>query len=253
MDSDTAARAHSRTFKYGLSGRKIERVVAASNTRSSDWEGYGPEWETRREEILERDGHTCRRCFRDKGHLQVHHIVPKSEGGSEADENLITLCRPCHAVQHPENPAFDDSRPKATLYPDPEAPQPVAWMQYPQHHECERCETELEDCREIIAFHPPDPERTLALCKPCAGCLLEEKPNAKHYLTAQDRLRLSELTERASEAQFRYELGADSILRFRRDPQNLWEKMYYLVPLWGLVWRALAIFLVIGLLIAFLF
>lgn len=30
--------------------------------------------------------------------IQTHHIIPKSEGGRNALENLITLCDFCHAV-----------------------------------------------------------------------------------------------------------------------------------------------------------
>jgi len=74
-----------------------------------------------------------------------------SRGDPDDFENLITLCRPCHAVQHPDNEAFDDSRPDATLFPDPKAPKCVAEMRLPHHHECERCGDELPPPRNIIA------------------------------------------------------------------------------------------------------
>jgi len=28
---------------------------------------------------------------------EVHHIVPLDKGGSNADENLQALCKPCHS------------------------------------------------------------------------------------------------------------------------------------------------------------
>ena len=51
--------------------------------------------------VLARDGYTCqcgKRGCTDK--LEVHHIVPRSEGGSDAPENLITLCSKHHKVLH---------------------------------------------------------------------------------------------------------------------------------------------------------
>jgi 5-methylcytosine-specific restriction endonuclease McrA len=32
--------------------------------------------------------------------LQVHHLQFRSHLGSDLEENLITLCRECHAEQH---------------------------------------------------------------------------------------------------------------------------------------------------------
>ncbi len=51
--------------------------------------------------VLARDGYTCRcgkRGCTDK--LEVHHIVFRSEGGSDAPENLITLCSKHHKALH---------------------------------------------------------------------------------------------------------------------------------------------------------
>ena len=36
----------------------------------------------------------------DDGHLEGHHIVPVSCGGGDEPENLITLCKTCHAERH---------------------------------------------------------------------------------------------------------------------------------------------------------
>ena len=32
--------------------------------------------------------------------LEHHHLIPRSEGGSDEDDNLITLCCGCHAKLH---------------------------------------------------------------------------------------------------------------------------------------------------------
>ena len=63
--------------------------------------------------IIYRDNFTCQDCgeFRaminehgmtipiDNG-LEVHHILPVSEGGSDDPANLITLCKECHRKRH---------------------------------------------------------------------------------------------------------------------------------------------------------
>lgn len=39
----------------------------------------------------------CQICGDDMGtRLQEHHIVPKRHGGTDSDENLVTLCAGCH-------------------------------------------------------------------------------------------------------------------------------------------------------------
>lgn len=53
----------------------------------------------RRKAIYKRDGYRCALCDSTDG-LQIHHVVPRGEGGSDFDENLITLCWRCHAQAH---------------------------------------------------------------------------------------------------------------------------------------------------------
>lgn len=52
-------------------------------------------WDVLREAILIRDRHKCRVCHR-KDFLSVHHKIPREDGGSDAPENLETLCDACH-------------------------------------------------------------------------------------------------------------------------------------------------------------
>lgn len=65
-----------------------------------------PKWKARREEILNRDNHTCQWCGRTNN-LQVHHkSYEKYPDGRMAepwdypDKTFITLCRDCHKKYH---------------------------------------------------------------------------------------------------------------------------------------------------------
>ena len=49
--------------------------------------------------VLERDGWRCQQCGR-REQLQVHHLRFRSQGGSDEEANLITLCAECHEDMH---------------------------------------------------------------------------------------------------------------------------------------------------------
>jgi hypothetical protein len=159
------------------------------------WDGYGDEWENLRKTVLKRDDHTCQRCREERGPLQAHHITPRSRGGSDTLENLITLCRPCHAVQHPDNAAFDDSRPDATLFPRPNAPNTVAKMRTPDDRLCQRCRKTIDDCKNLLAYDIT-PSRYLMLCKPCAGVLYDHENDFNtNVLRANHRFPIRQLSD----------------------------------------------------------
>ena len=50
--------------------------------------------------ILTRDNYICQCCKTKKGTLHVHHIVYRSQGGSDDTSNLVTLCENCHKKLH---------------------------------------------------------------------------------------------------------------------------------------------------------
>ena len=52
--------------------------------------------------VLARDKHTCQKCnkFKNGLKLHVHHVVFKTNGGTDAPTNLITLCNACHNKIH---------------------------------------------------------------------------------------------------------------------------------------------------------
>ena len=65
-----------------------------------------------RKAVYRRDGYRCALCDSTKG-LQVHHAIPRSQGGNNTEHNLITLCATCHATAHgtrlPEVPDYMDA------------------------------------------------------------------------------------------------------------------------------------------------
>ena len=54
-----------------------------------------------RREVLARDGHRCRAPGCSRTHfLEVHHVVPRSSGGTNHPGNLVVLCSGCHRLWH---------------------------------------------------------------------------------------------------------------------------------------------------------
>jgi 5-methylcytosine-specific restriction endonuclease McrA len=47
-----------------------------------------------------RDGHKCQCCGKKNCRLEVHHLLPRSRGGSDKLANLLTLCTDCHSLAH---------------------------------------------------------------------------------------------------------------------------------------------------------
>ncbi|WP_317105294.1 HNH endonuclease [Chroococcidiopsis sp. SAG 2025] len=58
------------------------------------------EWREIRQKILQRDNRQCQVCGKEYSG-QVHHILPRSQGGTNDLANLITLCGKCHMVISP--------------------------------------------------------------------------------------------------------------------------------------------------------
>ena len=42
----------------------------------------------------------CSICSKKTEHLELHHIIPKSRGGSDDVSNLVKLCSGCHGLAH---------------------------------------------------------------------------------------------------------------------------------------------------------
>ena len=59
------------------------------------------EWQAIRTAVVARADWRCQACGRG-GRLDVHHVVKRSQGGSDWDlEALVALCRRCHAQTMP--------------------------------------------------------------------------------------------------------------------------------------------------------
>jgi hypothetical protein len=50
--------------------------------------------------VRARDGHTCQFCGKKDTKLEVHHIIKRSDGGTDVVTNLVTLCSDCHKKYH---------------------------------------------------------------------------------------------------------------------------------------------------------
>ena len=50
--------------------------------------------------VFARDNYTCQVCKKQNKILQTHHIIYKSEGGSNRANNLITVCTDCHTHEN---------------------------------------------------------------------------------------------------------------------------------------------------------
>jgi 5-methylcytosine-specific restriction endonuclease McrA len=48
-----------------------------------------------RENIFKRDGYRCAYCGSSQ-HLTIDHVIPRSHGGEDAWENLVTACESCN-------------------------------------------------------------------------------------------------------------------------------------------------------------
>ena len=63
-----------------------------------------PDWGTVCEAVLKRDNYKCVECGTPSGATEadVHHLLPRSAGGTDEPSNLVTLCDGCHAAHHPK-------------------------------------------------------------------------------------------------------------------------------------------------------
>lgn len=103
--------------------------------RSHDGDGrYPPDWDARRETVMERQNYWCGRCGRYAGDVSgfhVHHLRHLSDGGQNHLGNLVGLCEDCHALMHPDNEELAGDWESAPMFPDPEADSRVAVVRQP--------------------------------------------------------------------------------------------------------------------------
>lgn len=85
---------HLSCTKVTLDGGEAAYPESTPRVRMSAWPRI-------REMILHRDSHTCTNCGTDLSSRpdwmrEVHHIIPRSMGGTDEPHNLKTLCNACH-------------------------------------------------------------------------------------------------------------------------------------------------------------
>lgn len=62
--------------------------------------GFNYGYSSRRKAVLHRDNYTCQCCGKKNCQLQTHHIIFRSQGGTDDEDNMITLCKECHKGVH---------------------------------------------------------------------------------------------------------------------------------------------------------
>lgn len=50
--------------------------------------------------VMRRLGVGCSRCGWNEGVCDIHHIVPRSKGGTDSNDNLTYICPNCHRLAH---------------------------------------------------------------------------------------------------------------------------------------------------------
>ena len=105
--------SHKREILYILKIFNISRIVLekakfdthaiSSGRKLQAWEYQKGEmygFETVKAYVRERDQYKCRVCKKKGIRLEVHHILERSNGGTNRPDNLITLCTECHKGVH---------------------------------------------------------------------------------------------------------------------------------------------------------
>lgn len=84
----------------------VARAAGCSVSYAAQFQEIGDEGVTKkkssstlRETVLDRDNEGCVSC-EGTDDLNVHHIVPRGQGGANEPENLATLCKQCHYYAH---------------------------------------------------------------------------------------------------------------------------------------------------------
>ena len=81
----------------------LMKTPSLINEKVRHWgyqQGFNYGYSSRRSAILHRDNYTCQCCGKKNCRLEVHHIKFRRDGGTDDEENLITLCEDCHKGVH---------------------------------------------------------------------------------------------------------------------------------------------------------
>ena len=92
-------------FEIGQFDTHLMKNPSLSNSKIKHWgyqKGTNYGFENTKAMVLNRDNYTCQNCKgkHKDSKLEIHHIVFRSHGGSDEENNLITLCHTCHKNLH---------------------------------------------------------------------------------------------------------------------------------------------------------
>ena len=92
-------------FETGQFDTHLMKNPSLSNSKIKHWgyqKGTNYGFENTKAMVLNRDNYTCQNCKgkHKDSKLEVHHIVFRSQCGSDEENNLITLCHTCHKDLH---------------------------------------------------------------------------------------------------------------------------------------------------------
>ena len=79
---------------------KDPRLISEKVKHWGYQQGFNYGYSSRREAILHRDNYTCQCCGKKNCRLEVHHVKFRCNGGTDDEENLLTLCEDCHKGVH---------------------------------------------------------------------------------------------------------------------------------------------------------
>ena len=92
-------------WKVELAAFDIHKINNLSVSGVEYQNGSQKDFYNTKQYVLFRDGFVCQHCkgkSKDKK-LQVHHVVYRSNGGTNEPNNLMTLCETCHKKVHDED------------------------------------------------------------------------------------------------------------------------------------------------------
>ncbi len=85
-----------------LTRAQAEAAACDANVRDANGPNRATVAPSVRAAVLARDRHRCARCGATR-FLEVHHVRPRDEGGSNKADNLTTLCSRCHQFLHTQS------------------------------------------------------------------------------------------------------------------------------------------------------
>lgn len=92
-------------FETGQFDTHLMKNPNLANPKIKHWgyqKGINYGFENTKAMVLNQDNYTCQYCKgkHKDSKLEVHHILFRSQGGSDEESNLITLCHTCHKDLH---------------------------------------------------------------------------------------------------------------------------------------------------------